>query len=337
MSNDDDYDIIIDIDSIKYLNSKGWKITYPRGNEKKMKALIKMADKSVVAILGHSNRGKTFILEKLSGIKLKEGYQVQTKGISIKIPDEQNVILLDTQGTNAPLLLAEGEEDKRNDPNFAKELDNINLCQIITNYIIQTFIIKESHTLICVVGMLTASEIIFLNKVKKNCGNTKKLFVIHNLTKLYSIKDIEEYKKEILLNNINTYYTELNDKKSGSKSNIMHFILGNDEIEEIKKFNKSTIQFIQDNIGIKLNKEIDLLTELTEHINNLSPLVLIKQIHVTANEKLDLIKSDKEIEPKEIIADELDNVTFIGNYYEPPYKWYRNENNLIIDISNAQK
>ena len=357
MSNDDDYDIIIDIDSIKYLNSKGWKITYPRGNEKKMKALIKMADKSVVAILGHSNRGKTFILEKLSGIKLKEGYQVQTKGISIKIPDEQNVILLDTQGTNAPLLLAEGEEDKRNDPNFAKELDNINLCQIITNYIIQTFIIKESHTLICVVGMLTASEIIFLNKVKKNCGNTKKLFVIHNLTKLYSIKDIEEYKKEILLNNIilefeertipsfendnenniNTYYTELNDKKSGSESIIMHFILGNHEIEEIKKFNKSTIQFIQDNIGIKLNKEIDLLTELTEHINNLSPLVLIKQIHVTANEKLDLIKSDKEIEPKEIIADELDNVTFIGNYYEPPYKWYRNENNLIIDISICSK
>ena len=78
---------IVDIDSIKYLNSKGWKITYPRSNEKKMKALIKMADKSVVAILGHSNRGKTFILEKLSGIKLKEGYQVQTKGISIKIPD----------------------------------------------------------------------------------------------------------------------------------------------------------------------------------------------------------------------------------------------------------
>ena len=138
-------------------------------------------------------------------------------------------------------------------------------------------------------------------------------------------------------NNINTYYTELDDKKKGSKSNIMHFILGNDEIEEIKKFNKSTIQFIQDNIGIKLNKKIDLLTELTEHINNLSPLVLIKQIHVTANEKLDLIKSDKEIEPKEIIADELDNVTFIGNYYEPPYKWYRNENNLIIDISICSK
>ena len=69
------------------------------------------------------------ILQKLSGINLESGYQIQTKGLNIKIPEDQNILLLDTQGTNAFL----DEEDKRNDQNFIKVFENINLCQIITN------------------------------------------------------------------------------------------------------------------------------------------------------------------------------------------------------------
>ena len=201
MSNND-YDIIIDINSIRFLNNRGWKILYPNKNEDEMKKILKFAKKNIVSILGHSNRGKTFILEKLSDICLKSGYQVHTKGISIKVPEDQNILLLDTQGTNAPLLLEDDEEDKRNEINFIKELEHINLCQIITNYLIQTFIIKEAKTLICVVGMLTSSESIFLNKVKKNCRNIKQLIVIHNLINYYNKKDIKKNKKEILLNNI---------------------------------------------------------------------------------------------------------------------------------------
>jgi hypothetical protein len=353
----DDYDIIIDIDSIRFLNKTGWKINYPRGDEKNLKKIIKSTKKNIVAILGHSNRGKTFILQKISEIKLKEGYQVQTKGISIKIPEGQNILLLDTQGTNAPLLLAEGEEDKRMDPDFNKELDNINLCQIITNYIIQTFIIKEADTLICVVGMLTASEIIFLNKVKKNCGKNKKLIVIHNLPKLFSIEQIQDYIKGTLLDNIiiqfeernipdfnqgednkiNKYYVEFDETHGSHKTNILHFILGNDNVKEIKEFNKSTIKFIQDYIDVRINKNVNIIEKLIEHVNNLSSSVLIKPIKLKVNENLDIIKYDGKIEPKEIIADELDNVTFIGNYYEPQYKWYKKENHLIIDINICSK
>ena len=167
-----------------------------------MKDILKSAKKSIVSILGHSNRGKIFILQKLCDVKLKSGYQVHTKGISIKVPEDQNILLLDTQGTNAPLLWDESEEDKRSKPNFIEELEHINLCQIITNYLIQTFIIKEAKTLICVVGMLTSSETIFLNKIKKNCRNIKQLIVVHNLINCHSKRDIEKYKKEILLNNI---------------------------------------------------------------------------------------------------------------------------------------
>jgi translation initiation factor RLI1 len=131
--------ILIDINSIRFLKTKGWKINYLKEKELKTKEILKSSKKSIVSILGHSNRGKTYILQKLSGVN----FQIQTKGLSIKIPEDQNYLLLDTQGTNAPLLLEEDEEDKRNDQNFIEVLENINLCQIITNYLIQTFIIKE--------------------------------------------------------------------------------------------------------------------------------------------------------------------------------------------------
>ena len=318
---DDDYDIIIDINSIRFLKKRGWRIIYSKDKEDEMKQIIKFAKKNIVSILGHSNRGKTYILQRLSDVKLQSGYQIHTKGISIKIPEDQNILILDTQGTNAPLLLEDGEEDKRKDPNFIKELEDINLCQIITNYLIQTFIIKEAHTLICVVGMLTSSETIFLNKIKKNCRDKKQLLVIHNLINCHSKRDIEKYKKEILLNNIiikfeervipsfdddrndnfNKYYVELDDDNKDFQNDVLHFILGNDNEEEIKYYNESTIKYIQDYIDIKINENINIIEKLTEHINNLSSLVLKKPIEATPNENFDLIECDKEIEPKEFI------------------------------------
>ena len=329
-------------------------------NEEQTKKMLKSSKKNVVSILGHSNRGKTYILQKLSDVNLDSGYQVQTKGLSIKIPEEKKILLLDTQGTNAPLLLEESEEDKRNDQNFREVLEYINLCQIITNYLIQTFIIKEANTLICVVGMLTSSETIFLNKVRKNCRNTKQLIVIHNLINCHTKRDIEKYKTETLLNNIiikfeervipsfdisnkednfNKYYVEIDDDDKGHESDVLHFIFGNDNSKELKNFNESTINFIKNYIDIKVNKKTNIIEALTEHVNNLSSLVLKNKINIKVNEKLDLIKYEdqNEIEPKEIIADELDNITFIGNYYEPNYRYYKKDNKFIIGIDICSK
>ena len=178
-SNDsNEYDLIINIDSIRFLQNPGWKIEYfERTNydKDKIRKAVEDSKMTIVSVLGNSNRGKTHLLQKLSDIKLKSGYQIQTKGLSIKIYGK-DIILLDTAGTNAPLLI----DNINNDiwP-VQKELDHIHLCQIITNYILQSFIINQTHILICVIGMLTASEQNFLNKIKKFSKNRKKLIVIH--------------------------------------------------------------------------------------------------------------------------------------------------------------
>ncbi len=357
---DDEYDIIIDINSIRFLNKEGWKISYRQGKEEQIKDTLKNSKKAIVSILGHSNRGKTYILQKLGESKLKSGFHVHTKGISIKIPEDQNILILDTQGTNAPLLLEEGEEDHRNDPNFIKELEHINLCQIITNYLIQTFIIKEAHILVCVVGMLTSSEITFLNKVKKNCRNNKQLFVIHNLINCCNKRDIEKYKEEVLLKNIiinfeernipsfdenknkdlfNKYYIEKEEtNEENDPSNVLHFILGNDNYEEVKFYNESTIKFIESKMITNINEKINIIEKLIEHINNLSSSVFKKRIKIKTNEiNYNLIKYEGEIEPKDVIADELDNIIFIGNYYEPPYKYYKKGEKFIVALEMCSK
>ena len=113
---------------------------------------MKKKKKVIVSILGNSNRGKTYLLQKLGDMNLKAGYQIQTKGLSFKVNNEE-IIFLDTAGTNTPLLI----EDGKKRPNKEEQKD-IYLCQIITNYIIQTFVIEYAHILICVVGMLNASE-----------------------------------------------------------------------------------------------------------------------------------------------------------------------------------
>ena len=264
----DTYDAVIDINSIRFLKDKGWKIYYNREKKKEIKEILKSSQKTIVSILGHSNKGKTYILNKLSNLNLECEFQIHTKGISIKIPKDQNILILDTQGTNAPLLLEEDEEDKRNEPDFQKGLENINLCRIITNNIIQTFIIKEAKILIYVLGMLTTSETIFLNKIKKNCRNIKQLIVIHNLINCCTKEEMEKYKRETLFKNIiidfkeriipsfgekdnlNKYYIE-NEENNNNQSDVLHFIMGNDsEKSEVKNYNEATIKYIQNKIDI---------------------------------------------------------------------------------------
>ena len=356
--NEEKYDIVVDINSIKKLK-EGWEIKYFANQEniKTLKDKIRKSNKNFISVLGHSNRGKTYILQKICKEKLKPGYEITTKGISIKSYGE-NAFLLDTVGTNAPLLVEESDKDPRDEPDFySKQLDEINLCQIITNYIVQTFVIKYADILLCIVGMLTSSEQQFLNKIKKNCSGKKKLFVIHNLIHCYERSEVEDYinntlKKSIIHsfdevkipnfegdeNNFNKYFIET-DNGEDHEFDILHFIMANDidkNNQQLRFFNEPTTQFIRDQIDHSVMKDINLLESLVEHIKDISIQVLEKELNeiqivqgANNNEKL-ICKED--IKAKEVTADELDNIYFVGKDYEPPFRYYKNEGKFVIEI-----
>jgi hypothetical protein len=126
------YDIIIDIDSLTKLFKKGWDILYTEKGDKNYESK-KVNNLTVVAVIGNKNKGKSYILQKISGNKLPLGYSVTTKGISILYPKNlnQNIILLDSAGFEVPLLEIPGvyefeitkEEEKKK---FEEDLKNLN-------------------------------------------------------------------------------------------------------------------------------------------------------------------------------------------------------------------
>ena len=341
---DNNYDIIIDIDSIRDLNKKGWRIIY---NTNENKELIQSLEKIIIAVLGNSNRGKTHILQKLSGTKLPAGYQIQTKGLSIKVYEKEN-LLLDTAGTNAPLLIDDYYESVKRPSQ--QEIHKIYSCQIITNYILQTFVTKISNVIICIVGMLTASEELFINKIKNICKNKKKLIVIHNLIKCKTNEDIVNYVENTLFqsktfeleeagilcfdedhkNFFQTYF------KEKANNNVIHFIYGNDEenSEEMKYYNETTLNYIKKKIRVEQKEEVNIINSLIEHTKEISSFSLTEELK-TISEKSDsnLIKcEEKNIEPKRIIADEFDNLIFIGKDFEPSHRCYIQDNQFVIEI-----
>ena len=334
------YDVIIDSSSIKNLNTTGWKIIYS-GNKKEKREMIELKEKTIISFLGPENRGKTYLLQKLTESNIEPGYQTHTKGVNMKFHDD--IIFLDIPGPNYPLLL-EGDMKR---PNEA-EKQNAHFCQIITDYIIQTFAINQADILICVFGLLFSEKYLFLNKIKKLCENKKKLIVIHNLVHCNTIDDIENYKNEILLK---TLFVEFEEKKNPffdknnekifdkyfiekGNDNIKHFIYGNDKnkSKEMDYYNKTTLAFIKDCIKTEMKKSKDLLRELIDHIKNISSLLLQKEISPKIEE--DLIKcNDKEIAPIDIKCYQFDN----NIEDEPNYRFYRNGQFLIFEIEIFSK
>jgi len=72
-----------------------------------------------IGIIGNSNKGKSFILSKLSKIEFPSGTSIKTEGLSIKYPDlkdfpNRRIILLDSAGLETPVLVNKNNDNTNN-------------------------------------------------------------------------------------------------------------------------------------------------------------------------------------------------------------------------------
>lgn len=221
------YDIIIDIDSIKNM-VKGWKIKFTEEGKKNYE-IMKNEEKLIVGVVGNRNRGKSFVLSKLSNEILPDGSSIKTEGISIKYPrmvegKKAEYILMDSAGFENALL--ETDEFKQ-EQGMEKEKALLNLKDIasdktLTEYFLQNFIIQKSNILMVVLGILSYNEQKLLNRIKtenkKKPGNPH-LYVIHNL-QTFSLKEqVQDYINETLLKSATFKLKEIKYVKAGQ--NIM--------------------------------------------------------------------------------------------------------------------
>lgn len=158
------YDVIIDINSILNLK-EGWEVEMTKEGESKYdefknQELIRIGD------VGNVNKGKTYVLSKLSKIKLPSGTSISTKGISVKYPDlkdnsKRKYILLDSAGLETPIkkddisklrVSCENNEDNEiendsainNDLNENNEFQKLKIKEQKFKEKIRDILIKES-------------------------------------------------------------------------------------------------------------------------------------------------------------------------------------------------
>ena len=88
-------------------------------------------------MIGNGNKGKSFLLEKLSEYQIPKGFNVKTEGLSIRYGEEKDhkLAILDSAGQETPLLkinLKTKETKKDSNPNgLNNDNNNDNLKDII--------------------------------------------------------------------------------------------------------------------------------------------------------------------------------------------------------------
>ena len=251
-------------------------------NEKGKQNYLKYKSENMIKIgvIGNANKGKSFILSKISKMNLPSGMSVKTEGLSIKYPNlktykNRAIALLDSAGLETPVLVESNKNEKnkgRKEENNKKEEDDRNelfkeKCRekLITELFLQNYIIHNSDVLFVIVDCLSFSEQKLLMKIKREIERAKRLkplYIIHNLKTFTTKMQVVDYIKNTLLKSatfnlekgiiINTKKEEINaafkffeKKKDEQSPDIFHLIYANEHSEAGKYYNPLTLDFIE--------------------------------------------------------------------------------------------
>ena len=322
------YDMILDFHSFEQLLKKdgndGWTANFTIEGKKRYDESIKNANKNVViGVVGKKNRGKSYLLGRIMDNKYYEppsGFLVTTYGISCKFPilssneGKKYFVTLDTAGKDNPLL------QNTFDNNENLDIKVIARDQKITEILLSDFIIQESNILIAVLEQLSYVEQDILKtlierlrkKVIKSIER-RKLIVIHNLMNISTVKDIKKFIEEKLLRSLTfeldpqsmgksdddfddsdkfVYIQTINDENK-DKLDIIHLIIGNDHIREIREaYNEPAFRYIRDHIVVETTKGFDIISSFKNYITKNANEFMSKK---TFNDKSLFIDNEKKI------------------------------------------
>ena len=279
----DFYDLVFKIDSFRNLQKKeqgdyGWDILYSKDfdyDKRTQEELVR------IGVLGNGNRGKSFILSKLTNHKVPSGFSIKTEGISLKYPDMKTkdgkgIVIIDSAGFEIPLLESfDCKLDSLSDFDAKEAKSKINDLvkdRAILEFFILKYVLQYSDIIIAVVGQLTYSEQQLLLRIKREVPR-KKIFIVHNLLNLETKQQVTDYidnvlKKsltfqidEIKMTNLDqnknvddtvlnqTYYHEqYTDNNDNTKLyTIEHLIMAKEGTEAGNYYNQSAIDFLSTN------------------------------------------------------------------------------------------
>ena len=277
-------------------------------------------------MIGNGNKGKSFLLEKLSEYQIPKGFNVKTEGLSIRYGEEKDhrLAILDSAGQETPLLKINLKTTKKdsnpnglnNDNNNDNLKDIINenkfeeYCRdkLITELFIQKFIIYKSDILIIVIGNITLNEQQLLARIKTEAKN-KQIYVVHNLQNFQTHEQVEDYIENTLKNLFDINIEE----------NIYQKFLKNENETKEKYFTKYFIEKAKSGEDEK-NRTVHLIlvndySEINEYYNKPTINFLKKEMEsVKTRQKFPIINECKKflIQLSEEIIEEKINESSIS-------------------------
>ena len=361
-SQKDFYDVVVQIDSIKSIK-KGWKICMTERGKKnyekyKNEKIIK------IGVVGNANKGKSFLLSKISKMSLPSGMSVKTEGLSIKYPElkgnqNRRIVLLDSAGLETPVLDSGKNNLEGKDKNeiFKEKCRD----KLITELFLQNYIIHNSDILIAVVDILSFSEQKLLLKFKKEIENAKRnqpVIVIHNLKTYTTIEQVDDYIENTLLKsatfklekgpivdtkNINFKIKYILYEKANEKTPaIFHLIYANENSKAGSHYNGFTLNFIENSYqSITNHTSYDVIETTKERFIQVSKEILEKKEKENDITKDSFderypnyikLRRDKEITLKKCFIDEIGFSNLITNGFEPKYNVFKKDNKIIIRV-----
>ena len=276
------YDVIIDIKSIKDI-TKGWEVKMSEKGKNEYEE-FKNGKIIKIGVIGNSNKGKSFILSKISKITLPSGTSVRTEGLSIKYPElseykNRKIALLDSCGLETPVLFKdsfnvqdikeekkeennkenkkednhkkEKKEDNHKEENKEEKIEELNeqKDKIKQNEIIE---IKEKRN-------ISGKE---LFKIKSRDKLITELFlqnyIIYNSDILIVVVGILTYSEQKLLNRIKT---EIQRAKIDKQMYIIHNLMTYTTVEQVEDYIKD---FLLKSVTFKLEEGHKISTKKEE-------------------------------------------------------------------------
>ena len=360
----DFYDIILKINSIRDILN-GWNIEFSE-NGKNYYEKMKVSDFLKVGVTGLSNKGKTFLFQKLADIELPEGTNIKTEGLSIKCPginsDNKNIILIDRAG-ETPLLEKENfnfSQYKDNPLELREHLENLARDKYLTESFLQDIIINESNMLLILIGNLTFQEQKLLNKIRKETKNKKQnLYVIHNLQTFTEKAQVEKYIQETLLKSATFRLKKnklifINDKEISTDVNesffiedsfdntktklnkVFHLIMAREGTPAGNYYNNFVIKFLRNQMNNFLKQTpFPIVKKVKDYFLDRSKDYFEKPLKYNDFEETDdiiKVKKDTKLKFKKVLFDEMGIYNLIGNSYDPKMCYFIYKNRFYFQI-----
>jgi hypothetical protein len=241
----------------------------------------------------------------------------------------------------------------------------------MTENFLQSFALESSHIVIAVVGQLTFQDQKFLNRIKE-ISKRKNLFIVHNLMFLESKENVENYikdtieqslffklEKQIMINLGNKdkekdnelryiYVEEIGDDEKKKKNHIIHLILAREGTEAGNYYNKTTIDFLRDNIiAIPKQSKFDVIEKFKKFLcvnasqyfdvpnmseNQLERAQIITSKDIECDDNSFKLNTESDLKLKKCFTDEIGIISYKGLMITPPFSYFKKDGKFTIQI-----